>query len=102
MFSKQKNLILEFLASGLTLNFAINAQKKLKDLELKLRYGQLQVLMNLYKDGIEQERNERYFNSKKNHMFQKFFSTYSNFAVSEYQRAYANQIRPWSTSDYIV
>ena len=23
-------------------------------------------------------------------------------AVSEYQRAYANQIRPWSTSEYIV
>ena len=57
----------------------------------------------LYRDGIESERNERYFNSTdKPHVSTIFNNPLPTLAVSEYQRAYANQIRPWAGSDYIV
>ena len=48
----------------------------------------------LYRDGIECERNERYFNStSKPHVCSIFDNPIPTLAVSEYQRAYANQIR---------
>ena len=57
----------------------------------------------LYKEGIEAERNMRYFDSiEMPHVSKIFSNPLPTLAVSEYQRAYANQIKQWSTSDYIV
>ena len=46
---------------------------------------------------------EKFFNkTKKPHVATIFSNPIPTLGVSEYQRAYANQIYPWATSDYIV
>ena len=91
------------LASGLTLNFALEAQTKLKNFGIELEIWSVTSFNELYKDGIESERNERLFNlNEKPHVSSIFIKPLPTLAVSEYQRSYANQIRPWATSDYIV
>ena len=102
-FYKPKTPDFRVLASGLTLNFALDAQKKLKEFGIELEIWSITSFNELYKNGIEHERNERYFNStEKPYVSSIFTDPIPTLAVSEYQRAYANQIRPWSTSDYIV
>jgi len=91
------------LASGLTLNFALEAQKKLKKFGIELEIWSITSFNELYKSGIESERNERYFDSNDQPYVSSIFTNpIPTLAVSEYQRAYANQIRPWATSDYIA
>jgi len=91
------------LASGLTLNFALDAKNKLQEFGVELEIWSVTSFNELYKNGIESERNERYFDSTdKPYVSSIFADPIPTLAVSEYQRAYANQIRPWSTAEYIV
>jgi pyruvate dehydrogenase E1 component len=102
-FSKSKRPSFRILASGLTLNFALTAQKILETYDIQLEIWSVTSFNELYKDGIEAERNMRYFDSIETPHVSKIFSNpLPTLAVSEYQRAYANQIKQWSTSDYIV
>jgi pyruvate dehydrogenase E1 component len=91
------------LASGLTLNFALDAQSKLNEFGIELEIWSVTSFNELYKDGIESERQQRYFNSSVEPYVSSIFANpIPTLAVSEYQRAFANQIRQWSTSDYIT
>ena len=102
-YFKAEKPIFRILASGLTLNFALDAQRKLENFGIELEIWSVTSFNELYRDGIECERNERYFNSTfKPYVASIFAEPIPTIAVSEYQRAYANQIRPWSTSEYIV
>ena len=102
-FSRPNKPDFRVLASGLTLNFAIDAQNILKRYDIELEIWSITSFNELYKDGIEAERGERYFDTdEKSHVSKIFNEPIPTIAVSEYQRAYANQIKQWSTSDYIV
>ena len=102
-YFKAEKPVFRILASGLTLNFALDAQRKLEDFGIDLEIWSVTSFNELYRDGIECERNERYFNSTfKPYVASIFAEPIPTIAVSEYQRAYANQIRPWSNSEYIV
>ena len=91
------------LASGLTLNFALDAKRKLEEFGIELEIWSVTSFNELYRDGIECERNERYFDSaSKPYVCSIFANPIPTLAVSEYQRAYANQIRSWATSEYIT
>ena len=57
----------------------------------------------LYKDGIEVERLNRYENKKSvSHVESCFSECLPTVAVSEYVRAYTNQIRQWVNGDYVT
>jgi pyruvate dehydrogenase E1 component len=102
-FFKPKNPDFRVLASGLTLNFALDAQDTLNELGIEIEIWSVTSFNELYKDGIESERNERYFNkSAKPYVSSIFNDPIPTLAVSEYQRAYANQIRRWSNAEYIA
>ena len=102
-YFKAKKPDFRVLASGLTLNFALDAQRKLEEFGIELEIWSVTSFNELYRDGIECERNERYFNSgSKPHVCSIFDNPIPTLAVSEYQRAYANQIRLWATSEYIT
>ena len=102
-FSRPKKIHFRILASGLTLNFAIEAQNILSSFNIGLEIWSITSFNELYKEGIEAERGERYFNNKERpHVLNIFKNPVPTIAVSEYQRAYANQLKQWATSDYIV
>ena len=57
----------------------------------------------MYKDGIEVERLNRYENKKSvSHVESCFSECLPTVAVSEYVRAYTNQIRQWVNGDYVT
>ena len=102
-YFKPKKPVFRVLASGLTLNFALEAQTKLKDFGIELEIWSVTSFNELYRDGIDSERNEKYFHSnEKPHVSTIFDNPLPTLAVSEYQRSYADQIRRWANSDYIV
>ncbi len=102
-YFKPENPVFRVLASGVTLNFAIQARDKLKGFGVDLEIWSVTSFNELYKDGIESERNERHFSSSdKPHVSTIFKKPLPTLAVSEYQRAYANQIRRWSNAEYIA
>ena len=102
-YLENKNPSLRILASGVTLNFAIDAEKELKKLGISTEIWSVTSFNELYKDGIEVERLNRYENKKSVSYVESCFSEcLPTVAVSEYVRAYTNQIRQWVNGDYIT
>ena len=64
--------MLELIASISYLKFCIGCTKNFKRVWNKVEIWSVTSFNELYKDGIETERNERYFNSLQSHMFQVF------------------------------
>jgi len=63
-YLENKDPSLRILASGVTLNFAIDAEKELKKLGISTEIWSITSFNELYKDGIEVERLNRYENKK--------------------------------------
>ena len=102
-YLENKNPSLRILASGVTLNFAIDAEKELKKLGISTEIWSVTSFNELYKDGIEVERLNRYENKKSVSYVESCFSEcLPTVAVSEYVRAYTNQIRQWVNGDYVT
>ena len=102
-YLENKNPSLRILASGVTLNFAIDAEKELKKLGIFTEIWSVTSFNELYKDGIEVERLNRYENKKSVSYVESCFSEcLPTVAVSEYVRAYTNQIRQWVNGDYVT
>ena len=94
---------IRILASGLTLNFALEAQQTLKKYSIKAEIWSVTSFNELYRDGIRAERVNRLFQkSDKSYAEQCFGQNIPTIAVSEYQRSYAEQIRQWVNGDYLV
>ena len=102
-YLENKGPSLRILASGVTLNFAIDAEKELKKLGISTEIWSVTSFNELYKDGIEVERLNRYENKKSVSYVESCFSEcLPTVAVSEYVRAYTNQIRQWVNGDYVT
>ena len=102
-YLENKSPSLRILASGVTLNFAVDAEKELKKLGISTEIWSVTSFNELYKDGIEVERLNRYENKKSvSHVESCFSECLPTVAVSEYVRAYTNQIRQWVNGDYIT
>ena len=102
-YLENKDPSLRILASGVTLNFAIDAEKELKKLCISTEIWSITSFNELYKDGIEVERLNRYENKKSvSHVESCFSECLPTVAVSEYVRAYTNQIRQWVNGDYVT
>ena len=102
-YLENKDPSLRILASGVTLNFAIDAEKELKKLGISTEIWSITSFNELYKDGIEVERLNRYENKKSVSYVESCFSEcLPTVAVSEYVRAYTNQIRQWVNGDYVT
>ena len=102
-YLENKDPSLRILASGVTLNFAIDAEKELKKLGISTEIWSITSFNELYKDGIEVERLNRYENKKSvSHVESCFSECLPTVAVSEYVRAYTNQIRQWVNGDYVT
>ena len=102
-FLTQKSSDIRILASGLTLNFAIDAQKKLKEYDLAVEIWSITSFNELFREGIKVERSNRMFDKKDKSYVQNCFNEeLPTIAVSEYQRSYAEQIRQWVNGDYLV
>ena len=102
-YLENKDPSLRILASGVTLNFAIDAEKELKKLGISTEIWSITSFNELYKDGIEVERLNRYENKKSvSHVESCFSECLPTVAVSEYVRTYTNQIRQWVNGDYVT
>ena len=102
-YLENKDPSLRILASGVTLNFAVDAEKELKKLGISTEIWSVTSFNELYKDGIEVERLNRYENKKSvSHVESCFSECLPTVAVSEYVRAYTNQIRQWVNGDYVT
>ena len=94
---------IRLLASGATLNFAIEAERELKKYNVIAEIWSITSFNELYKDAIEIDRNNRLEIKKSISYVEKCFSKeMPTIAVSEYIRAYPNQIREWVNGEYIV
>ena len=75
------------------MNFAIDASKILSDLGVNVEIWSVTSFNELYRDGIEHERkNLLNGTSSKSYVKSCFEKNISTIAVSDYQRAYVNQI----------
>ena len=94
---------IRLLASGATLNFAIEAERELKKYNVIAEIWSITSFNELYKDAIEIDRNNRLEIKKSISYVEKCFSKeMPTIAVSEYIRAHPNQIREWVNGEYIV
>ena len=102
-FKEAKNANLRILASGVTLNFALEAAEELKKYQINADIWSITSFNELYKDGIEVERQNRLNATfKKPYVQICFEKEMPTLAVSEYQRAYPNQIREWIKGEYKI
>ena len=100
---QNKNSNHRILASGVTLNFALEAEKELKKFGIRSDVWSITSFNELYKNGIETERENRLNStSNKSYVEECFNEEIPTLAVSEYQRAYPNQIREWVKGEYTV
>mgnify|MGYP003321258871 FL=1 len=102
-FSKSKSSDIRFLASGLTLNFALDAAEILKKYDLRADIWSITSFNELYKEGIKVERENRLNKvGNKSYVESCFEDEMLTIAVSEYQRSYADQIRQWVNGKFIA
>ena len=102
-FMKNNCPHVRILASGLTLNFAIEAEKILKDYDINVEIWSVTSFNELYKDAIEVERSNRLFSKNESSYVEDCFSDeLPTIGVSEYQRSFANQIRQWVHGKYVA
>ena len=103
LFSRKNNPKLRILASGVTVNFAVDAQEILKRFGVEIDVWSITSFNELYREGISVERANQLHNERKSSYVEECFSQdLPTIAVSEYQRAYADQIRRWIKGDYVV
>ena len=94
---------IRILASGVTLNFAIEAAEVLEKFAIEVEIWSVTSFNELYKEGLEIERKNKLFGNKDTSYVQEIFSKkIPTIAVSEYMRNYANQIRQWINGEYFV
>tara|TARA_A200000113_G_scaffold225638_1_gene247201 strand:+ start:617 stop:3223 length:2607 start_codon:yes stop_codon:yes gene_type:complete len=94
---------IRILASGVTLNFASKAREILLDYSVEAEIWSITSFNELYRNGIEVERNNKLFTSSElSYVEESFAKELPTIAVSEYMRSYANQIRQWVKGDYVV
>ena len=94
---------IRILASGVTLNFANKAREILLDYSVEAEIWSITSFNELYRNGIEVERNNKLFASNElSYVEESFAKELPTIAVSEYMRSYANQIRQWVKGDYVV
>ena len=102
-FQATKDADIRLLASGVALNFAIDASKILSDLGVNVEIWSVTSFNELYRDGIEHERkNLLNGTSSKSYVKSCFEKNIPTIAVSDYQRAYVNQIRQWISGTYLT
>jgi pyruvate dehydrogenase E1 component len=103
LFSSHQDANLRILASGLTLNFAIEAKDILAKYNVNIDIWSITSFNELYRGGIKSERERRLSQTKTmsyvENCFEKEMPT---IAVSEYQRNYSNQIREWVNGKFVV
>ena len=100
---ENKNMNLRILASGVTLNFALEAEKELKNYDINADIWSITSFNELYREGIEIERQNRLNStSKKSYVENCFSDQMPTIAVSEYQKAFPNQIREWINGEYKI
>lgn len=103
VFSKKQNPKLRILASGLTLNFALESQKILDGFGIEIDVWSITSFNELYRGGIESDRSSRLHEiSKRSYVEECFEDEMPTIAVSEYQRSYGEQIRKWVNGKYVV
>ena len=102
LLHSEQNADVRLLASGLTLNFAIQAKEILGKIGVKSEVWSITSFNELYKNGIENERNKLSDTFTSSYVEKCFAKNIPTIAVSEYQRSYANQIRQWVSGKYIV
>ena len=103
IFHSSKKPKLRLLASGLTLNFAIKAAEILKNYDIDSDIWSITSFNELYKDGIRCERENRLgISNSRSYVEQCFEKDIPTIAVSDYQRAYSNQIRQWVNGKFIA
>lgn len=103
IFSKSKSPSLRILASGLTLNFALEAKDILKEYRVMVDVWSVTSFNELYREGIEFDRQKQLLgNTKKSYVEECFHLNLPTISVSEYQRSYGEQIRKWINGEYLV
>ncbi|MDC2989368.1 pyruvate dehydrogenase (acetyl-transferring), homodimeric type [Gammaproteobacteria bacterium] len=102
LFSSCEKPNIRILASGLTLNFALQAKDVLKNLGISSEIWSITSFNELYKGGMESERSAIKGNKEASYVEECFKNNLPTVAVSEYQRSYANQIRQWVNGSYIT
>ena len=94
LFSSHEKANIRILASGLTLNFAIEAKDILSKYDVNIEIWSITSFNELYRGGIKAERERRLKQTKtKSYVENCFEKEMPTIAVSEYQRNYSNQIR---------
>ena len=101
-FLNCKNPSVRILASGVTLRFALDAAKILKQMNIDAELWSITSFNELARGGLESERSEL-FNQKDEPSYVEkcFMEDMPTVAVSEYMRSYANQIRKYVNGKYI-
>jgi len=103
IFLDSDSPLIRILASGVTLNFAIEAKKILESYNIKSQIWSVTSFNELYKQHIEVERNRRLNEASTTSYAENCFKEkIATIGVSEYQRAYANQIRECIKGDYLT
>ena len=101
-FNNCQNADIRILASGLTLNFALEAAEILKEFNIVADVWSITSFNELYKEGIKVERENRLKDLKKKSYVERCFQNeMPTVAVSEYQRAHSNQIRQWVNGEFL-
>ena len=102
LFNAAKKPGARILASGVTLRFAIEANKKLKKYGIEADIWSITSFNELAKDGIKKDR-EKINHTKDSISYVEncFKDEMPTVAVSEYQKLYAEQIRKWVNGKYI-
>ena len=102
IYSKSKFPVLRILASGLTLNFALEAKDILEEFGVTVDVWSITSFNELYREGIEFDREKQLLgNAKKSYVEKCFQSNLPTISVSEYQRSYGDQIRKWINGEYL-
>ena len=103
LFDGKSNPHIRILASGITVRLAQEAIQILKKFKVVAELWSITSFNELYKEGIEIDRaNILKKNKEKSHVEKCFGNKLPTIAVSEYQRAFPNQIRKWVNGEYIV
>ena len=102
-FQESEKPDLRILASGVTLRFAIIAEKYLKDLGINVEIWSVTSFNELARGGLASDRSQIIVNKKiKSYVENCFEDKIPTIAVSEYMRNYPEQIRKWINGDYFV
>ena len=103
VYFKSKSPMLRILASGLTLNFALEAKEILREFGVMVDVWAITSFNELYREGIEFDRQKQLLgNEKKSYVEKCFHLNLPTISVSEYQRSYGEQIRKWINGEYLV